>query len=179
MNNSINLLDYKNKIVVKKNNSNQKTIRLTAIGLLFLVSSSSIIFFILIAFSPLPELNRQHKIASFNLSHAVPEIVKIGLINERADNIKKIIDNRSSYDRILANLQKKLPIGVVFEAISIDKKSITLSISSNSLLRIEEFLNTLKKNDNESEKFSKIVLSSLSTDSVSDKFLVNLSIDIL
>lgn len=179
MNNGINLLDYKNKAEVKKSYPHSKLLRMIAVGLLFVVSSLSVIFFILITLSPLPELNRQYKNAVFNLSHSISDIIRLGVINDRTDSIKKIVDSRQHYDQIMDVLQSKLPSGVAFESLSIDGKNITFSVTSNSLLRIDDFLTALIKNNDGSIRFSDITLTKLSSDANNNAFSVDLSVQIL
>lgn len=178
MSSDINLLDYNNKKIVPKSTSVQKRLRLAAVSLLFIVSTFSVIIFILISLSPLPDLDRQHKIASFNLSQSISEIVRLGLLKERTDNIKKIIDNRKNYDELIANLQTKLPPGVSVESFNVSDGKITFSITSKSVQRIDEFLNELIKNDSRFEKFSKITLNKISSSSEENVFLASFTINL-
>lgn len=179
MNNGINLLDYKNRIEVQKNNLQYRKLRMVSIGLLFTVSTFSVMIFILIALSPLPQLNNQYKTASFNLSNSIADIVKLGLVSERTENIEKIINKRSSYDKIIENLQRKLPGDVEVESLRVNEKDVSLTVVSSSLLRIDDFLNALLIKDNSSEKLPKIVLTKLTIDSEKNKFLANIKIETL
>ncbi len=175
MNNGINLLSYKNKTEAKTDSQRYKKLRIVAVVMLFAVSTFSVMIFILIAVSPLPELNKQYKFASFTLSNSISDIVRLGLVNDRADTIKKIIDGRSQYDKIVESLQKKLPSGVGFETLEIDKADVNIELSSTSLLEIDQFINELSKNDDPSIKFSQITLSKLSFESEKGVFLVNVT----
>lgn len=179
MNNSINLLDYKNKIEVKKDHSHNRLLRMVAVGLLFTVSALSVIFFILIAFSPLSDLNKQYNSSVASLSGSISDIIRISVVNDRVDSIKKIVDNRQNYDKILDALQSKLPSGVAFESMSINEKTITLSLVSSSLLRIDDFLTELSKNNDKIVKFSNITLTKLSVDKDTNTFSVDLSAQLL
>ncbi len=179
MNNGINLLNYKSKKEVKINTTSHKKLRFAAVGLLFTVSAVSVMIFVLIAFSPLPELNKQYNFASFTLSKSTSDIVRLGLVNERADTIKKIIDTRPQYDKILEDLQKKLPNGVNVETIKVKNKDVALEVSSDSLSKIDDFLIKLSKDDYTSIKLSDISLSKFSLDAEKNKFVVIVDINTL
>ncbi len=179
MNNGINLLNYKNKEEVKSAATVHKKIRVASIVLLFTVSAFSVMIFILIALSPLPELNKQYNFASFTLSQSVSDVVRLGLVNERADTIKNIIDKRPQYDKVLEDVQKKLPDGVTVEKIRIKEKDINLEVSSDSLSEVDDFLNKLSKDDNTSIKLSRVMLSKLTIENEDNKFVISIDINIL
>lgn len=179
MSNGINLLNYKNKEKVKNAATTHKKLRIASIVLLFVVSSFSVMVFILIALSPLPELNKQYNFASFTLSQSTRDIVRLGLVNERSETIKKIIDKRPQYDKIFEYLQNKIPGSITIEAFTIKEKVIALEISSTSLSDIDKFLIEIAREDNLSIKLSKVILSKFSIDSTKNRFVANVDINIL
>ena len=138
-----------------------------------------IIFFILIALSPIPELRKKEKIASFNLSVAHPDIVKLFIIKERAQRIAKLIANRPNYDNILGNIQEKLPSGVSVHSVEIDKKHFSITLSSNSLQQLDVFLNELGKNNASEKEFSQVNIANLSSDEEKKQFLLTLDLNVL
>jgi hypothetical protein len=175
MNNSINLLDYKNKINPKKDTHKQRVLRLIAIGILSVVAASSVTFFILIALSPIPELRKQEIIASQKLSQEHTDIVKLLLIKERTDKIVKLIANRSRYDNELDLIMAKLPSGVIIDAVDIDKNHFLVTFSSNSLSQLDMFLNQLTSNNGSEKGLSNITIANLSNDNERAKFLLTLN----
>lgn len=179
MNSGINLLDYKNKIQPKHENNKQRPLRLIAVSLLFIVSVSSVIFFLLVALSPLPQLRKQEKIASFNLTLVHPDIVKLMLVKERTDNIQKLIDSRPYYDKFLNSIQTKLPPGVIIDAVSIDKSNFLITLSSNSLLQLDNFLNELNKSNDSRKEYSKAAITNLSTGDNGNAFHLTVSLNTL
>lgn len=179
MNNNINLLDYRSKIVNVKKENKHTTLRIVAVGLLFTASACSIVIFILIALSPLPELAKQRETAALNLSVASSDMVKLAIINERVESISKVLGARSSYGETIENFQSLLPPGVSVESIKMQKGELIIVVSSNSLLRIENFLNELVIAKDTKSQFKNIQISTLSADATSNKFLLSLDIDTL
>jgi Tfp pilus assembly protein PilN len=178
MNNSINLIDYRNKIAPRPINRKQKLLRQIAISLLFLSASLSIIFFILTALSPLPDLEKQRKIASFNLSLSDKEIAKLSLINERTDKIRVILDKRVNYDEIIRKFQSTLPSDIKINSMGIQGKNISVVLSSNSLLSLNSFIEKIS-NDENSKEYSQIKLVGLKSDNSDNAFHITLDIVLL
>ncbi|HUQ85413.1 MAG TPA: PilN domain-containing protein [Candidatus Limnocylindrales bacterium] len=175
--NNINLLDYKSKINVSKHRNNS-SLRIIAVGLLFLVSAASIVLFILISLSPLPELSKQKKAAEFNLSLSSSEIVKLGLVNDRIQIINNILKNRPQYDQFLNNLQSLLPSGVAIDSFKVEGDILNVTVSSMSLFNINQFLDTIQNADKSQNGFSNILLSNLKIDKSDNSFSVTLMISI-
>lgn len=176
MNNSINLIDYKGKLNTESHVKNQKPLRIIAVGLLFIVSASSIIFFILIAFSPLPTLKRQSEKTAFTLSLSNNDIIKQEIIKKRLGNIKGIIEKRSNFDKLLEYLQNKLPSGVAIDSLFINKGNLSITLASKSLQPIDSFLDALTQEESVT-KFSKVSLTSLSNSD--NTFLLKLTVNTL
>lgn len=174
MTSSINLLDFNTKVKTKRTFRGQNILRIIAIGSLFIVSALSIIFFILVAISPIPQLRKQKEDASRTLSLAQTDIVKIALVNERSKAIKSFIDKRENFDEVINYLQSKITPDISIESILMKKDSLYISLTSTSLLSINNFINKVT-NNTESLKFSQIVLKSLSRDEGKSIFLLTLS----
>ncbi len=179
MNNSINLLDYKNKIQPKHINNKQRSLRIVAISLLFIVSLSSIIFFILVALSPLPQLRKQEKIASFSLSTAHADIVKLALIKDRADDIQELVDKRPYFDKVLNSIQTKLPSSVSIDSVDINPQNFSVTLASNSLKDLDTFLNALTEDGTSIKNFSQVKIVSLSSDEKKNGFLLTVNMNFL
>jgi Tfp pilus assembly protein PilN len=179
MNNDINLLDYRSKTEAQKESERQKALRKIAVGGLFFVSALSIMIFILIALSPLPELERQQEIASVNLSNSSADIIKLELARERAVSIRELIQKRKKYNEILENLRRMLPANTTFTTMSIEENSINFSVSSSSLFAIDNFMSQLKSQGADQYGYSEIVVSRLSADIEKKEFSVDVSIRML
>ncbi|HVF69834.1 MAG TPA: PilN domain-containing protein, partial [Xanthomonadales bacterium] len=176
--NNINLLDYKSKKTNIQKHKAHAPLRTVAISLLFLVSTLSVVLFILIALSPLPELSKKKRAAQFNLSLATKDIVRLGLINDRVDGISAIIKKRPRYDELLDKIQNKLPPGVAIESFQIKKNNLSINVNSRSLFSLNEFLNSMVGGNDSASEFPSIKLSNISNSEPGNDFLVTLNITI-
>lgn len=178
MNNNINFLDYKNKVITRRGNTKEKLLRKIALILLFTISSLSVVLFILITLSPLPELAKQRKAASFNLSLADKDIGKLILVKERSDKIQQIIEKRNNYNEDLENFQNILPQGVTIESVSMNQRKMSVELTSNSLRPFNTILDQFANND-KSQEYSKITMTGLRMNPDKGSFNITFSIDLL
>lgn len=176
MNYGINLLENKNKSKAKPASSGLRKLRWIAIGSLFFVSSASVILFLLIALSPLPQLQRQEATARQTLSQYNSEMVKLAVINERTGAISSIIASRPSYDKTIEMLKSIAPDGVVITGFDFKKGLLEVIVSSKSLTSIDTFLNTLADNTKPRGLFRSVMVSPILVDE--DKQVVNVTVDI-
>ncbi len=175
MNSGINLLAEKKKI----NSPFLKQLpvmRFFAVALLFGVSAASIILFILVALSPIPELQQQEQAAITALSNAHPEMAKLAVVNERTNTITKILATRSSYDKTLGAIKTKMPSTVSLTAFTIEKNTVNITVSSKSLLSIDSFINNVMIASGDKKEFSQVTLKKLSQDNLTNQFSATLSI---
>lgn len=176
MSNGINLLDYKDKVERKKESRNIKILRISAIAFLFLVSALSITFFMLIALSPLPDLERRQNLASSTLSQSINDIIRLKLVKERAAGVTKIIENRKSYNIFIDYLREKVPSGVSVKSLSVSQGGINLILESSSLALLDEFFESLTENDESGITFSRADIPKVSTDQGGGLFVAELNI---
>src|SRR6266498_4593159 len=154
MNNGINLLDpNKNKTTIVPAR-NMLIMRIIAGGLLFAVSVTSIVLFILVAVSPLPELRRQEASYRLTLSAAHPDMAKLALLDERTTAVSGLLSQRKSYEQILEFIQGKLSSDVAISTIQVDNKTMALTVDSRSLQSLDTFLNKLILSVQEKKGFS-------------------------
>lgn len=173
MSNTINLLDDKKNKVLAKTDS-LRALRLSAISFLFIVSALSVILFILISLSPLPNLRNQERLAIATLSQYHTDMVKLFWVKERTDTIATFLAKRTSYDKSLEAIQSKLPDGVEVQSLEVEKNTVSLTVSSNSLDLLNTFVSNLTTSVNEKKNFSQITLSSLSLEEDKTKYLVSI-----
>ncbi len=161
MNKGINLLVHNSRTNSNKNGKAFKRLRIIAVGLLFLVSAFSVIFFILVALSPIPQLRNQQKNASFNLSLSNEDIVKLSLIKERTQTAKEVLGKRKNYEMILDSVYKKIPSGVTVDTISIKNNKLLLTLSSKSLMQLDSLISEIRVSESTEKLYSKVDLESL------------------
>lgn len=179
MNKSINLLGNKNHVSAPPASRKLKLMRAIAVLLLFGVSAAAVIISILIAFSPLPQVQQQEQASRQTLSQYHPEMAKIALIQDRLIGISAILSQRNKYADFLTSVNNKIPPGVSLYQISINKKNATLTVRSNSLDLLDRFLNNLVMSANNKEEYSRVTLNSITSDDQSNLFSLTVSLALL
>ena len=176
MNKGINLLDAnqqtKSGIELRK----IRFMRLIAVVSLFLVSVASIILFMLVALSPLPQLQQQEQGLRDTLANSKQALAQHALVNERTDEITKILGSRISFDVPLTTIREKLPSNAKVSAIKADSSSIILTVSTPTLESLDSFLNEMIGLVKEKQVFSQIQLSDLATDDGRDNFTMTVTL---
>ena len=179
MNESINLLDPNKKTISSGFLRRMQVMRVITGGLLFIVSVSSVILFILVALSPLPSLQKQEQSLRLTLSQSKDDIVKLALINERTATVNNIITKRQSLDQTLALIQSKLSNDTTITAIQADKQSMTLTAESPSLQSLDNFLNGLMGFVQNKKSFSQVTLVDLTNDQANNQYAVTVRLTLL
>lgn len=175
MNKGINLAATTGQPVVKETPQALLTVRYIAIGVLFIVAALSVIFFILIATSPLQQLKHDKYVAIQKLGRYHQDIAKLLILEERADSIKTILASRPSITMINQDLQKRLPDTVSIKTLSIKGKKITITATSPSLTQVNTFMNNLIDGTKQ-KKISKVAVQDLSVEEAHGQFLIILEV---
>ena len=176
MNTDINLLGKKKKHIGGFQYSKLRLLRLVAVSLLFVVATFSVIIFLLIALSPLPQLKKQEEQALFTLSQFHQDMGKVAYVNERTDAITKLLSQRKQFDKKLDAIQTQIPEGVTVDALSVTANNMSLTVSSNSVEQIDIFINNLLRAVQEKRDFSKVTLTSLSIDNQRNLFIFTVAL---
>lgn len=179
MNEEINLLEPNKKITQTAFVRRLQTMRVITIGLLFIVSVSSIIVFMLVALSPLPALQKQEQSLRTTLLQSQQDIIKLTLLNDRTTTIQNILTKRQTLDQPLSLIQAKLTSDLSISAIQTDRKSITLTIQSTSLKSLDNFFNGIIGYVQEKNVFSNVTLVSLTNDAVSNVNVITVQLTLL
>lgn len=178
MNSDINLIGNKDHISIPTASRNLKIMRAIAVLLLFGVSAASIILYILISFSALPQVQQQERDALATLSQSHPEMTKIALLQDRLAGISLVLAQRNKYDTVLASIIDKKPKDIKIFQISMSKKTVTLTVKSNSLESLTTFVENLLAAA-ERKEFTSVTLNSIISDNETNNFSLTVSIGIL
>src|SRR5260221_116547 len=108
MNEGINLLEPNKNTRASMFLHRLHTMRVVTVGLLFIVSVSSVILFILVALSPLPTLQRQEQYLRQTLSASKSNIVKLALVKGQTDSIDRLLTQRHMLDQPIELVQEKI-----------------------------------------------------------------------
>jgi|SRR6185369_2944653 len=176
MNKGINLFKTEKKISVAVASQKLTVLRLVAIGLLFCTSAFSIILFLLIVLSPLPDLQKQEKTLLATISGSHPDIAKLFLINDRLKSSETIIDKRQNFDKSLSLIKQRMSSDVSITAITMNKSTISITVSSSSLSSLDNFLNSLVDAVDSKKDFSKVTMTNFLADEVRDNFFLTIEV---
>jgi hypothetical protein len=170
MSSRINLLGIKKKEAARPLLRKLILMRLTAIGLLFLTAAFSIILFMLIALSPLPELHRQETIEMNTLAESKDDVAKLAILNERMGTLTTLLAKRNTYDQVLSKVQTYSPGGVQITGFSLSNDALSVTASSNSLKQLDGLINNLITAVQQKKDFKHVTVSDLALDSTKNQF---------
>lgn len=178
MSSNINLLGNKieNK-TLSKFFTKISILRFIATGLIFVVSVSSIILFILISISPLPALQEQEKAVGEALAQQSSDIATIAVINDRSKDISRLLAQRQSFDTIIDRVRSKMPNGMSVTAFTVTKDTLSITVASKSLSSLDQFINKLIQAAEEKKDFSRVTLGDLAIEG--DIFLLKVTVTLL
>jgi hypothetical protein len=174
MSSRINLLGIKKKEAARPLLKKLILMRLAAIGILFLTGAFSIILFMLIALSPLPQLQKQEALEMNTLSQSKDDVAKLSVLNERMSSLSILLAKRTTYDQLLSKVQTYSPSGVTITAFSLSSDEINITVGSDSLKQLDILINNLVTAVQQKKDFSHISVANLSLDSLKNQFLLTL-----
>jgi hypothetical protein len=133
---------------------------------------ASVIISIMIAFSPLPELQRKEASARESLSVYNVDMNKLVFVNERGDSIRQILKERNYFDKKLNIILGILPGGVALDGFTLAQKRYTLRFSSTNLSSLDTLLTAIVDLSGKGGEFVRVYQSSLSTDEERNSFVL-------
>ncbi|MDO8620797.1 MAG: hypothetical protein Q7R31_00720 [Candidatus Levybacteria bacterium] len=149
-------------------------VRLMAFASLGIVALLSVIaFFLNSQFSP-TEVKKEEDVILQNLSTLSKKQAKLFIINNRIQNITTILNSRVDYYKILNFIIGKIPAEVSIDRIEVDKKKISLTISSNSLIPINTLINNFVDMVRKKETITSLTLNSLTLSVKTSKYSISL-----
>ena len=178
MSSGINLASTTSESVSQQISPHIRTVRYIAIGILFLVATTSVVFFILIATSPQSRLKQEESDSQATLSKYNTEIVKLLRAQERLTTIDSIIKQRPSVTNMTESVGGKLPSEVTLQAFKVKGKTLTVTVGSNSLTSIDNFINQTK-DAVKTKEYARVVLTDLSVDAQHGEFVATVQIAFL
>lgn len=176
MSDSINLLHPDKNSKKLPSVKRLEGMRLFAGGMLFLVSTASVILFILVAISPLPKLQQQQRSLELTLAESKKDIAKLAYVHERASAINMILTKRQSLDRVLNLIQSNLPPDTRVTAIRSDKNVMTVIVSSKSLDSLDKFVVGMTSLVETKTAFSQVTMTELVSDELDNVYSMTLSL---
>lgn len=132
--------------------------------LLFLVGFMSVMVFLINYRFSVNYVKGQQEDLIKKLSIYDDTALKIVLLNSRLDDISTLINDRPKYNKIAAEIAKGINSSIRVEEIDIKNDGWSISVSSSSLLSLNEFLNNILR-IKESKLITSVSLEGLSLES--------------
>jgi len=178
MNNDINLvagdLGYASKEAKRLNN-----LKLIATSLIVGVGVISVLLFILNRlFSPQSIIKQQDVVLASILSAQVKQ-AKFTVLNQRLNDASSVVSKRTNYDIVLESILSKSPSGMEIVSLALDKKKISMIVSSNSLISINEFIGVLAEMVSKKEFLQNVIVNNLSLSSRASNYTLTLEMTLL
>lgn len=120
--------------------------------------------FILIQAANLPSIKREQEDVVKKMSQFQGRQVKLFVLNNRVENIDKILQIRKHLSKTVSSLLTKIPDNLLIESFMVDDKSVAITGQSKSLFVIGEFINNLTDMARKKEVIKSLTLNSLILD---------------
>lgn len=173
MSNDINLLLYKNSELQRE----RKKVRIAntiAITFSIIVGIASMFAFVLIQSVNPSSIAQEQESTLKEISRLQDKQAKLFIINDRLTNIEEVFQDREDLSKNINSLLSNAPNNLSIENLEMDNKSLVLTISSSSLLSINDFINNLIDMARKKEIIRSLTLSGLTFDESKNTYLVSL-----
>jgi len=179
MSNEINLLIKKDKNLLKEQ-SKLKVFRLIAIGSLLTILLISLSIFLLnqkLSNSSL-KVEKDRESVLVEMKPFFEKESKIIIVNNRIDNITKVLKKRMDVYKILNTILGKIADGILIETLEFSEKKISMNITSYSLIPIDVFFNDLIEMAKRKEIVKSLTLESLDASSLTGSYKISIDMNI-
>lgn len=173
MNANINLLLHANEDVLRREKK-LKLLNLVAGIFIATVGLVSLAVFILIQiFNPEPIIKQQQEISK-QISLLQDRQLKLVILNNRIENIDKILSIRRDLSKATNSLLAKVPSQLSIDNFEIDEKGAVVSGQSGSLSVIGQFIANFTDMVRKKEIIKSLTLTSLTLDEGKNTYLVSI-----
>ncbi len=151
-----------------------KILNFAAAASLIGVGLISLSLFILIQVASPESVNREQADAFKKMSQFQGRQVKLLILNNRIENIDKILKIRKDLSKIMSSLLVKIPNNLSIDDFEVDSKSVIITGQSRSLFLIGEFINNLTDMVRKKEVIKSLTLNSLTLDESKNVYLISI-----
>lgn len=173
MNANINLL-LQTSEESKREQKRIKRLNFIAVILLIGVGFLSIVIFLLTQIINPSGIKKEQKSVIAKISKFQDRQAKLFVLNNRINNIEKILEKRINLFLKVRSLLAKTPSRLFIEDMEVDDKKVTMSAQSTSLLAIGELINNLTDMVRKREIISSLTLSTLVFDEAKNYYLISI-----
>lgn len=154
-------------------NSKAVKLKIIAVAFLIFVGAMAVILFILDFYSPLNSIKKEQDQILTSISSQNDKAAKLSIVNERAVAINKLKTERTDYLGVLDIAISNLSSGVRTAGLSVDKASVAITVSSDSLLSLNNFLNGVLDESKKNDSIKSVSMESLTATDVSNIYLMS------
>lgn len=173
MNTNINLLIHSNE-ESKRGQKRVKRLNFIAVMILIGVGCLSLIIFLLVQITNTSAILREQNDVIEKISQFQDVEAKLFVLNNRIDNVEKVLGKRIDLSKVISGLLAKTPGRLSIEDLEIDDKTVSLTGQSTSLLAIGELINNLTDMVHKKEIISSLVLNTLVFDESKNSYQVSI-----
>lgn len=177
MNTNINLLLQTNE-ESKRRQKRIKRLNIIAYTLLIGVGCFSLVIFLLIQIINVSAILREQNEIIKKIDKLQNKQVKLFALNNRIDNIEKVLEKRIDLSKVTSGILAKIPSGLFIEDLEVDDKTVTLTVSSTSLLEIGELINNLTDMVRKREVINSLILNTLIFDESKSSYRVSIKSEV-
>lgn len=169
MNSDINLVLEKNQkdLLLKKR---AKIFRNTAVISLSVISFLSVVLFILASTSSLSSIKKSESSVLQNIAFLHKKSIKLYFLNDRVNNISKILIKRKDYTKAVDAVLSQIPDTATPTIFQIDKDGMTLKITSKSLVPINKFMDGFIELSQTKKIIKDLIISALTLDKQTETY---------
>lgn len=173
MNTNINLLLQVNKESLKRQTT-VKRFNFIAIMLLVVVGGISVLLFLLVQLIIPSSIKKDQNAIIEQISKSQNKQAKFFILNNRVDNIEKILQKRLDLGKVTDSLLANMPDKLFIEDLEIDDKQVIMTAKSTSLLAIGELINNLTDMVHKKEIIRSLTLTTLVFDESKSSYQVSI-----
>ena len=177
MNANINLLLRTNEESLKRR-KRIKILNFAAVGSLLSVGLISLGIFILIQVINPGSIRKEQENVSRKLTQLQSRQAKLFVLNNRIENIDKILKTRKNLSKTMSGLLAKIPSNLSLNDFEVDDKSVIITGQSKSLSVIGEFINNLTDMVHKKEIIKSLTLKSLILDESKSAYQISVKSDL-
>lgn len=146
---------------------------------IFIVVASSIAVFFLKMQSQLPILQKTQNDLLAGLSASQTKVIKQVLFVDRLQNISNIISKRTAFDIQIGEILPQIPPAINVNSITIDKKNISMTLSTSSLAEVDTFTNNLKSMVDNEKLIKRVNFSGITFNQKKGEYSFSINADLL
>lgn len=169
MNKDINLIRAKSQNPLTRLFDKIVLIRVLAVSLLSLVAAVSLAFFLLVAFSPLPQLQQEEKTKKTQIQLLHRRMGVVLGTQERLTAISSLLNTRSDIGKLMEQMDAKLPEDVVLSGFTVEDGLAKIKFTSSSIFSLEQAIKQISIPPDKNIK--QIILDQISLDASGAEYI--------